>query len=249
MTFVIMSLGRLSRLPGLGFLSFVIPWEKRMINFLAFLRKAVLYLWDVLTNRSVKIYVGCKITNAPEDFSLCVKGLKARLEKHMVHGRKIEVFDFLGKVLGTSPDVYKWDIWRCVRRCHFFVAVATHESTGLGYELGTAIERYGKPVLGLAYKDPTQTDLELNITRLVKGIDDPRFTLQSYTTLDEIEHDIVTWVEGQLLKSRWYLVKTWFKRKWLRIEHLLWTINKEAEIKALRAAEVAGTASLEVKTA
>ena len=70
-------------------------------------------------------------------------------------------------------------------QCDLFVAICDHPSIGLGYELGTAIEQFAKPVLALAHQDA-------HITRLVLGIDAPSFSFQRYNSLTEVPYLIRT---------------------------------------------------------
>src|SRR5882724_9174860 len=91
-----------------------------------------------------KIYIGCSLTHAPEAFRVAVESLKQELRQ------QFEVFDFLGLVAGTAEDVYRWDINKCVAEADVFVAICDYTSLGLGYEIGTAVEKHHKPVLAVA---------------------------------------------------------------------------------------------------
>ena len=122
----------------------------------------------------MKIYVGCSLTQAPEQFIEEVENLKKILRQK---GHK--VFDFVGLVAGTPKDVYRWDIHRCVAECDFLIAICDYPSIGLGYELGVAIEKLGKRVLAVAHKDT-------KITRLILGVDHPRFEFCRYEELDDV---------------------------------------------------------------
>lgn len=82
-----------------------------------------------------KLYVGCALTNAPEDFRNNVEEAKVQL------GKDWEVMQFLGLQAGTSADVYNQDITSNVRTCEGFLAIADHPANGLGWELGVADER------------------------------------------------------------------------------------------------------------
>ncbi|HEY4480296.1 MAG TPA: hypothetical protein VJB58_02400 [Candidatus Paceibacterota bacterium] len=122
----------------------------------------------------MKIYVGCSLTQAPEQFIEEVENLKKILRQK---GHK--VFDFVGLVAGTPKDVYRWDIHHCVAECDFLIAICDYPSIGLGYELGVAIEKLGKRVLAVAHKDS-------KITRLILGIDHLRFEFCRYEELDDV---------------------------------------------------------------
>jgi hypothetical protein len=126
-----------------------------------------------MTKPKIKLYIGCSLTQAPEDFKASVEQLKATLRD------KYEVLDFIGLVAGTPTDVYHWDVQKCVAQCDLFVAICDYPAIGLGYELGTAIERFHKPVLVVAHEDVT-------LTRLVIGIDAPDFSLKRYQSLTQV---------------------------------------------------------------
>lgn len=121
----------------------------------------------------LKLYIGCSLTHAPQPFRAAVADLKDKLRA------KYDVFDFLGMEKGTAADVYTWDIGRCVATCDLFVAICDHTSLGLGYEIGTAVERFHKPVLAVAGK-------HTHLSRLIVGIDAPNYSLQRYGEFSEI---------------------------------------------------------------
>lgn len=120
-----------------------------------------------------KIYVGCSLTHAPDEFKHGVDAIKNELRKDF------EVMDFLGLVAGTAEDVYQWDIHNCVQKCDFFVAITDHPSLGLGYEMATAVEKLQKPTLALAQ---TQS----KIGRIILGIEQPHYRFARYDTLEDI---------------------------------------------------------------
>ncbi|HCC06200.1 TPA: hypothetical protein DEP94_02500 [Candidatus Nomurabacteria bacterium] len=134
----------------------------------------------------MKIYVGCALTHASEEFKRAVDILKIALREdgHFV-------FDFLGLVAGTAEDVYVWDIHNCVAKCDVFIALVDHPSTGLGYELSTAVEKNGKPTLALAQTNAL-------VTRLVLGINEPCYTFARYETLEEIPLLVKQFIAGKV---------------------------------------------------
>lgn len=107
----------------------------------------------------MKVYVGCGLTSAPEDFKRFVASFKQALRTEL----GLEVFEFLGTLEGTPTDVYVTDL-RNVEDCDAFIAIVDEPSTGLGMELQHAIER-GKHTLCLASEG-------LTITRMVRGADE-----------------------------------------------------------------------------
>jgi hypothetical protein len=116
-----------------------------------------------------KLYVGCGLTLAPQEFKDQVELLKVELRKDW------DVLDFLGLVAGTAADVYKRDIVENVGSCDAFVAIADEPSTGLGYELAIATELKGKPVLATAHVNST-------VTRMLLGAAEvhPNLNFQTY---------------------------------------------------------------------
>jgi len=126
-----------------------------------------------VTSATPRIYVGCSLTQAPPDFCAAVEALKTELRNHY------EVFEFVGLVNGTAADVYHWDVHHCVADCDLLVAICDYPSIGLGYEIAAAIERYNRPVLAVAHHDT-------RITRVVLGIDSPRFSMERYQDMGEI---------------------------------------------------------------
>jgi len=119
-----------------------------------------------------KLYVGCSLTHAPEQFREGVQTFK-----NVLRGQGHELFDFIGLVDGTDEDVYRWDIGHCVRDCDMFVAICDYPSTGLGWEMCEAT-RLNKPVLALAHEQSC-------ITRLVLGAaaTEPNVIFERYATL------------------------------------------------------------------
>ena len=120
------------------------------------------------------IYVGCSLTHASAEFKQSVAEFK-----DMLRAEGYEVLEFLGLTAGTSADVYTWDIHQCVGKCHFFVAICDLPSTGLGYELGTAVEKRGISTLAVAH-------IDTQVTRLVQGITHPLFQFRRYRHLSEV---------------------------------------------------------------
>lgn len=111
----------------------------------------------------LRIYVGCSLTQAPDEFKTFVVNLKVLL-KEAGYG----VLEFIGLVDGTSTDVYKHDIHECVANCDMLLAICDYPAIGLGWELGTAVEKYGKPTLAVVQKGvgisrlPVGAECELN---------------------------------------------------------------------------------------
>jgi hypothetical protein len=124
-----------------------------------------------------KVYVGCAINNLHPDvkapFLEMINDVKDKLRDHF------EILDFLGTASGSPKDTYRQDIVRCVKRADYMVAFCDYPSTGLGYEMATALELRGIPVLALAHK-------KSNVSRLVLGIhgEGKEFLFARYTSID-----------------------------------------------------------------
>ncbi|HVS79118.1 MAG TPA: hypothetical protein VHD84_02425 [Candidatus Saccharimonadales bacterium] len=136
-----------------------------------------------------KLYVGCALTHATEEFRASIEKLKGTLR---AEGYVILDFFWVKEADPTPKDVFEWDIRNCVKNCDGFVAICDHPSLGLGYELAEAAN-LGKPILGVAHKDT-------KVTRLILGAADvlPNFQFERYGNLDK---DIVPLVNKWLAKT------------------------------------------------
>ena len=118
-----------------------------------------------------KIYIACSLTHASDEFKQEIKKLKELLKT------RYEIMEFLGLETGTAKDVYKHDIEN-VKTCDLLLAECSHPSTGLGFEIATALAGH-RPILAVAKKDA-------KVSRLILGINSTLFSLMEYQTLDEI---------------------------------------------------------------
>jgi hypothetical protein len=121
----------------------------------------------------MRLYVGCSLTHASEEFKQRIDNLKDALRKDF------EVLNFLGLVEGTPQDVYQWDIHNCVASCDLFLAVCDFPSLGLGYEMGTAVEKLSKPTLAVAQE-------ESKVGRFFLGIQQPHYSFMRYKNIEDI---------------------------------------------------------------
>jgi nucleoside 2-deoxyribosyltransferase len=101
------------------------------------------------------IYVGCKLTHAPESFIDFVESVKQHLRS-----ADYTVLEPVGVEAGTDADVYQTDTGH-VRDADLFVAICDRESIGLGMEIQLRIALQ-LPVLAVAAQ-------ESRITRMVTG--------------------------------------------------------------------------------
>ena len=134
-----------------------------------------------------KVYVGCCLTTAPEEFKEMVERLKARLRTIC------EVLCFIGKHGGAPGEIYRHDIDGCIRQCDLFVAICDFPSTGLGYELGTQVEALEKQTLAVADKKR-----EADISWLLLGIqeDHPEFEFRWYE--EDLVEEVFAMVQAKL---------------------------------------------------
>jgi hypothetical protein len=119
------------------------------------------------------LYVGCGLTNAPEEFKGFVTALKAELR---VEG--YEVLEFVGLKGGTPLDVWNYDL-KNVDTCTHFIAVVDESSTGLGIEMGRALWHAKKPLLCMHRQGA-------KVTRMIPGGRDAgAYAWAAYTNLDD----------------------------------------------------------------
>jgi len=127
-----------------------------------------------------KLYIGCALTHLPKDkesdFLRMIEEIKKKL------GDSFEILEFLSA--GKNPEalpleVYTHDIKNSVCKADALLAICDHPSLGLGYEISTAVEKCGIPVLAMAHKD-------VFVSRLIRGIDHPNFKFMHYDSSDDI---------------------------------------------------------------
>jgi hypothetical protein len=138
--------------------------------------------------KKLKIYFGCGLTHAPESFKQQVADFKQKIREMF----NVEVLEFFGTSSGTSSDVYRKDIHECVKECDIMIGDCTYPSTGLGWEMGTSVEKYRKPVLAIA-------SVSSNVTRLVVGAEceeNPFFHFEYYVKIDDILPALRTIIEN-----------------------------------------------------
>ena len=130
-----------------------------------------------------KLYIGCSLTllppNQKEEFLQMISEIKKEL------GKSFEILEFLGiDDIGTvkpyTPrQIYDFDIKECLMKTDYFLAICDYPALGLGYEIGTAVEKRGIPVLAIAHKDS-------KVSRSIVGVDHPNFHFLYYNSVDEI---------------------------------------------------------------
>lgn len=118
-----------------------------------------------------KIYLGCSLTHATEEFKTHIKGLKQQLRA------KYKVEEFMGLTEGTAQDVYRHDM-DILKKSDLLLAECSHPSLGLGFEIATALAQH-KPILAAAQH-------EAKVSRMILGIDSSLFSFIRYETADEV---------------------------------------------------------------
>ncbi len=127
-----------------------------------------------------KLYIGCALTHLPVEKKRDFLDMLIKLKKEL--GEHFEILEFIGKndVADLPPlDVYIHDIKNCVMKVDCMLALCDYPSLGLGYELATAIEKQGIPVLAMTHKNNF-------VSRLIRGINHPKFKFMTYDSASDI---------------------------------------------------------------
>jgi hypothetical protein len=106
------------------------------------------------------LYIGSCLSGASEQLLVDVN-----LFKEYLRGRGHKIFEFVTDPKATPEDVYRNDILSAVRHCQGMIAFLDERSTGLGLELGAALYRFNKPILGIC-----RWEVHLKVSRLIRGI-------------------------------------------------------------------------------
>ncbi len=136
----------------------------------------------------LKIYVGCALKHASLEYKQRIALFKEQLPKHL----NCEILEFVTESDATPKEVYNNDIGGCVKECHLMVADVTHPSLGLGYETGTIVEKYKKPVLFLAETGSL-------VSKVILGV--PNAEIHDYESIDEMILAVVAFVEKHNIQA------------------------------------------------
>jgi hypothetical protein len=109
----------------------------------------------------LRLYVGHKLTNASEALLTKMSLLRDGIERELAD--EFVILKFLGLVGGTSFDVFQQDINVNVATCDLMLAIIDEDSSGLGFEIATALSRYGKPILLIQHSNVP------HVSRLIIG--------------------------------------------------------------------------------
>lgn len=92
--------------------------------------------------KKINVYVGCGLTHAPRRYKQQIASFKDKLREIPW----IIVLDFVTtNSLKQIPDpllIYTNDIHDCVGVAHVIIGEVSYPSTGLGWELGTSVEKH-----------------------------------------------------------------------------------------------------------
>ncbi len=133
----------------------------------------------------LRIYVGCALNGAPPKFRKKVEKFKARIARRHPEWK---ILKFLGLGKAEKGSVYRHDI-DCVKSCDLMVAICDHISTGLGIEIGVAVEgEIKKPVLFVTHRDWKGTRMVTDIPFHYPH----RAAFQQYDGLNDVEQFIIT---------------------------------------------------------
>jgi hypothetical protein len=112
--------------------------------------------------RKLKIYVGCGIKDVPQEFL----GMIAQLKEVLAEYDFIEVLKFVppGETKEGMPRelyVYFNDIHNCVKVADYMIGDLTYNSFGLGWEMGTACEKRGIPMIMCHKEEATPSGIAI----------------------------------------------------------------------------------------
>ena len=139
--------------------------------------------------RKRKLYVGCALQFAPPEFVSSISALRSKLKEHF------DVLEFKFPHPGSDRDVYMLDIKEHVASCDLMLAICDHPSTGLGYEMATAIEKHDKHVLCLAH-------MSAGPSRLILGITSRRYEFNRYSSLSEVTKLLLNFEERRFVRKK-----------------------------------------------
>lgn len=136
-----------------------------------------------MINMKKKLYIACALTNLPSekrnDFLQMISDLKTKLREHFEISEFLGVDDLGTQNAFTPKEIYEHAIKKCVMEADCMLAICDYPAIGLGYEIATAVEKRGIPVLAMAHENSL-------VTRLIMGVEHKNFNFSYYDSLDEI---------------------------------------------------------------
>ena len=129
------------------------------------------------------LYIGCSLTHLPVDKKESFMKLIGDIKKELSKSFNILEFKGMEDLLTDQPlsprDIYEFDIRECVLKADCMLAICDYPSLGVGYEMATAIEKQGIPVLAMAHRDQV-------VGRIIRGIDHKNFHFEYYDSFNDI---------------------------------------------------------------
>ncbi len=157
--------------------------------------------------KKLKVYVGCALTHAPQEYKDMIADFKDWLRNH----NWIEVLDFVGALEGkpqaddAPAHIYKHDIHNCVMRAHVVVGEISYPSLGLGWELATIIEKKRKLTIMLAQQSALVSKLPQGAVAHNKHAVFYRYVL----SLKEINYTVLDMLQKEHKKINQSLLEKW----------------------------------------
>ena len=124
-----------------------------------------------LDTKFMKIYFANSLANAPEEYRRQMTEMREKLKG------SFEVLEYFGLGEGTAEEIYKHDL-DCLQKCDLVLAEVSQPSTGVGFEIATALG-LGKKVLAAAAEDAI-------VSRMIMGIIHPNYKFIRYTNPGEV---------------------------------------------------------------
>ncbi|MEK7463665.1 MAG: hypothetical protein AAB610_00890 [Patescibacteria group bacterium] len=133
-----------------------------------------------------KIYIGCALSSLSlEDRTNLLENISKLKEKIKDSFEILEFFWVrMDPSKATPEEVYRVDIEECVMVADCMLAICDYPSLGLGYEMATAIEKRGIPVLAVAHKNSM-------VSKLITGVNHKNFKFVRYDSFDEVFQKVI----------------------------------------------------------
>lgn len=132
------------------------------------------YISQNIWTSQKKIYIWCALTHGSPEFREEIALFKDSLRT------EFDILDFTWVMDGwaiSAWEIYEHDRW-CVIDCDIFIAECSYPSTGLGYEIATAVEHH-KKILLIAREDAV-------VTRMILGIPREKAVFLRYESLEQV---------------------------------------------------------------
>lgn len=129
-----------------------------------------------------KLYFTCALSGLSKEHREGMMALRDSLSD------RFEILEFCDPKQVTEQEMYRYDIHHCVAEADLMLAMVGKRAIGLGYEMGTMIEKHGRPVLALAHSRAL-------VSPFVRGIDHPKFEFKRYQRLVSVKPLLIEFEE------------------------------------------------------